>query len=116
MGKSEKLRVQKVEFLGEQDGVPEQKLKALLTPLLKRNESVVRTYLVRVSYDNLYEFNVALCVRTEVDIEPELMSEINRIFAETFRVSEHLDVIFLNGETEKRVASVANPFYSAKRE
>ncbi len=111
MKKVEQLFSSEIKFLGEQDGVPERKLKTHLAELLSGFDSVIRAYLVRIDYGNPNEFNVALCLRTEVEPSCDLSDAIDEIFANMFRIHEHIDVLFLTEERETAVSEVCPPFF-----
>jgi hypothetical protein len=107
----EQISPNEIKFLGEQDGVPERKLKTHLTGLFLSFSSVTRAYLVRISYGNPAEFNVALCIRAESEPPCDITDEINRIYADMFRTDEHLDVLFLNEKREFALSKVCTPFF-----
>lgn len=101
-----------IKFLGEQDGVPERKLKTHLAELFSGMDYVIRAYLVRVDYNDSNEFDVALCIRTEEDSSHNLSDAINEIFANMFRTDEHLDVLYLTEEREIDLSTVCPPFFT----
>ena len=101
-----------IRFLGEQDGVPERKLKTLLTELFRGIDCVIRAYLVRVDYHDSNEFDVALCIRTEEDPSHNLSDGIDAIFSDMFRTGEHLDVLYLTEEREIELAMICPPFFT----
>ncbi len=111
MKKVDHLLTSKIKFIGEQDGVPERKLKAQLVELFSGYGSVIRAYLVRVDYGNPNEFNVALCIRTELEPSCDFNEAINENFANMFLTNEHLDVLFLTEELEKALIKVCRPFF-----
>jgi len=100
----------KIRFVGEQDGVPERELKALLAPeLLSRN--VERAYLARIEYQDPRAHEVALCVRGVED--PGLVQTVAGHFAKLFGRAVHLDILFISESQEQELARVCKPFYSA---
>jgi hypothetical protein len=100
-----------VRFLGEQDGIPEQELKAKLVTLFKQNELVSRAYLARVSLSPSEEVVVALCLPDNTESQAEIVRGAGAEFAELFSVNQHLDVVFVSAEDERRLASVCKPFF-----
>ena len=111
MEKVDQLFFSKIKFLGEQDGVPERKLKTRLADLFSSISSVTGAYLVRIDYGNPDEFNVALCLLIEAGPFHDITGKINRVFADMFRTDEHLDVLFLTEEREIALSKVCRPFY-----
>ena len=107
----EELTVPKITFIGEQDGVPEQELKSALTILFSNHATVMSAFLARVDCGSSSEFNVALCIRSEIPEDVDLKEEAGRIFSAQFGTHEHLDVIFLRMEQEKDLGHVCKPFY-----
>jgi hypothetical protein len=102
-----------VRFVGEQDGIPERDLKDKISGLLHRLQFKGRAYLARVEYGESRGFDVALCVSHPGGAEPALQAGVTRIFADTFRTSEHLDVIVLSDSKEREIRAVARPFFQA---
>ena len=107
----EELTVPNITFIGEQDGIPEQELKSELKILLRTKDTVMSAYLARVAYSKSSEFNVALCIRSEIPEDVKLKQEAGQIFSAQFGVHEHLDIIFLRKEQETDLQQVCNPFY-----
>jgi len=113
LGKTEQFDASTVRFLSEQDGAPEQALKGRLTQLFHRHGCVIRGYLAQVDYGNPDEFNVVLCLRLIGEPKTRFMGEINRVFSETFRSDEHLDVMILEDAQEAELLGVCQPFYGS---
>jgi hypothetical protein len=107
----EDLTVPKIAFIGEQDGVPEQELKSALNILFRNNTTVMSAFLALVDYGNSIEFNVALCIRSEIPEDFHLKEEAGRLFSAQFGPHEHLDIIFLRMEQETDLRQVCAPFY-----
>ena len=101
-----------IEFLAEQDGVPEQQLKAELEPLFVPIASVASAYLVRASFGDPASYNVVLCIAAPND--RALVDRIGKVFAARFKTSAYLDVMFLTPDMESRVRQVCQPFYRRK--
>ncbi len=109
--KKEEIYYDKIKFLKEQVGAPEEVFKRHLVDLFMNNTKLHRAYLVSVQYDSRKDFNVALCLRAEDTVSAELMNSINTLFAKMFLTKEHLDVLLLNDEKEARLITVCKPFY-----
>jgi len=108
---SEELSVSKINFIGEQDGVPERELKSALNLLSIKNGNVLSAYLARVEYGDPSKLNVALCIRSEKQEDIKLKREAGRIFSSQFGTHEHLDIIFLRKDQETDLRQVCKPFY-----
>lgn len=105
----QEIRVPRVQFLGEQDGPPEQLLKDRLTELFQRDKSVHRAYLAKVSLGQ--QSGVALCLKTQFGADRGLAEKIGAIFGMVFNAHEHLDIMFLSDEQESELAKVCSPFF-----
>lgn len=103
----------KVEFIGEQDGRPEQLLKDRLSPFLQRDRSVEKAYLARVKIGD--EEGVALCIKSQSAPDRKLVGKIGAIFKTIFNAREHLDIIFLNLRQEPELARVCKPFFECQK-
>jgi len=106
--------VSKVRFIGEQKGPSEKLLTTKLSQVFAAGGLVERGYLVRVSYGNdPAATNVVLAIRTKSGEEERgLLTEINGSFASIFGAQEHLDILFVREDQEKRVRTVCPPFFS----
>jgi hypothetical protein len=107
----EEIRVLKLRFLGEQDGVPERDLKRRLTGFFWRDRSILTAYLARVTYGEQSLAAVALCLRSKFGPDRGVAEKIGKIFASLFGDHEHLDIIFLADEQESELAKVCPPFF-----
>ena len=108
---SKAIQVPRVHFVAEQDGVPEQTLKAKLIGFFQRDKSVEAAYLARVDYSEQASISVALCLRTTFGVDKGMVEKVGLIFASVFGNQEHLDLIFLNEEQESELQKVCNPFF-----
>lgn len=106
----EKSTVQTVDFIGEQDGVPERDLKAQLSVCFSRRKLECRAYLVQVNYPAERQTRVALCL-IGISDDTELGFEIGAIFAKMFSNNDFLDTIYITPDQEILVGQVAKPFY-----
>jgi hypothetical protein len=110
----QQVTVQKVYFLGEQDGPPEQGLKNKLVILFGQLRLVNIAYLAVVRYGDAVSPNVALCVRGQPGQNRMFAERVGRVFAAIFGSHEHLDLIWLTPEQETSLAKVCRPFYGAR--
>jgi hypothetical protein len=107
----EELHVPKVNFICEQDGIPERDLKQKFIPLFETRDHILSAYLARVSYANPIEPNVALCIRMDKKDDIDLRKAIADIFAAIFNRKEHLDIIFIQSNQEEELRKVCRPFF-----
>jgi hypothetical protein len=99
-------------FLGEQDGLPEQDLKAEWSPILMDHQSVARAYLAIVEYDQSNQQHVILGLRSGLnDDDVGLISSLAQLFHKKFNSSQMLDVAFLTEFQEEALARVCRPFF-----
>jgi hypothetical protein len=103
------IRVRKLEFVGEQDGRPEQLLKDRLTEFFERDKSVQRAYLAKITIGN--QAGVALCLRSQFGPDRGLAEKIGAIFKTIFNAHEHLDIMFINPVQEGKLARACKPFF-----
>jgi hypothetical protein len=108
---SEEFYANRLDFLGEQDGPPEQILKENLADFFRDDGNVNRAYLARVSYDGGVSASVVLGLRTTSEDEVTLVEKVGVIFASFFKAKEHLDTVFLTDEIENRLMKVCRPFF-----
>jgi hypothetical protein len=95
--RSDLIRMQRVVFLCEQDGLPERELKIRLTQFFER-AFVRRAHLARVAYEQGGATHVALCVRGQPGQDRIFGERVGEIFASIFGSHEHIDVIWLAEE------------------
>lgn len=108
---AEHFRVQKIEFICEQDGDPEQEFKRNIMPVLSGEESVRSAYLARVSYGNIDELHVALCIESNRPDDMDLVRKIEETFFAQFGSREHLDIMFLDSDNLEQIKNRCRPFY-----
>jgi hypothetical protein len=105
------VRIQGLEFVGEQDGPYERVLKSKLSELFSRKVSVTRAYLARAKVAG-GDTSVILCLVAEVEPDETLIEEIGSAFASLFGATEHLDIVFIGGSSENQLRQICQPFYS----
>lgn len=100
-----------VEFLTEQDGVPERELKAELHRCLQDTTVVQRAYLAAVQYSGKSVRSIALCLVAEPGCESKIVPTIGAVFSKMFNPKEHLDILFVDDQQELKLAHVCKPFF-----
>jgi hypothetical protein len=101
----------RVEFLGEQDGPTEGKLKKLLALELAQFPEVTRAYLARVGFQPENKTSVALCLRSSGKNKEAIVRRVSERFAELFNKAVFLDVLFLTAQQEADLKRVCSAFY-----
>lgn len=109
-GTQEQVQVAKVQFLGEQDGIPERELKRQLSQLFTERGDIKRAYLARVQYDGATD-GVALCLLMNADCLEEVAGSVQEIFAEMFGSQEHLDILSLDQSLDADVSRSCVVFF-----
>lgn len=107
----QELHVERLRFLGEQDGPAERRLKETLTAFFKRDRSVDAAYLARIDFGNETPASVALCLRTRFGPDKGMVEKLGKFFADNFAVQEHMDIVFLHDRQECVLARMCNPFF-----
>ncbi|HXE86012.1 MAG TPA: enhanced serine sensitivity protein SseB C-terminal domain-containing protein [Hyphomicrobiaceae bacterium] len=105
----EEMPVSRIEFLGEQDGPSERKLKSHLTALFQHQGGIHRAYLARVFH--AASNSVCLCLYADAP-DPGTVGKIGQIFAAMFGAPQHLDILFLDDDQETELARFCKPFWS----
>jgi hypothetical protein len=104
-----------ITFVSEQDGAPERDLKQRLNSYFERELAVTTAYLVQVKYQEPSTQQVALCLCADSAFHQSVVESVSRIFSELFNRETHLDILFLQPDTEKQVRMVAKAFYIQPR-
>ncbi len=105
------LRPDRIQFVAEQDGVSERKLKASFAKIFDANQSVERAYLMNLRYDETPEAAVALCLISASPKDTELIDGIRKTFAALFPKGANLDILFLSASDVPRLERASQPFY-----
>jgi hypothetical protein len=79
------MQVNKVKYVGEQDGSSEQELKNVLHAYFCGNKIVQKAYLARVAFDSSPLGSVALCVRSDKGNKDEIVKSVGRLFSSNFQ-------------------------------
>ena len=106
----EELEVQRVAFVGEQDGPVEQRLKQALSELFRKERPVTGAYLVRAMVDG--QPTVILGVCADGVNRSRLAAQVGAVFAAVFSANQHLDVAFLSDRQRAEVSRVCPPFFA----
>jgi hypothetical protein len=109
--KYEEVVALKIRFLGEQDGPPERFLKSKLAEFFRRDGSVNKSYLAKVSYGEGKNAGVILGLQTQFGPDKGMVEKIGAIFAVVFNPKEHLDIVFLTDSQEAELSKVCKPFF-----
>jgi hypothetical protein len=112
----EYYRVQRVEFLREQDGESEREFKDRVVDIFERWQLKCNAYLVQVRYPPDPGIHVALCIRGNDRANDKALCECGFVFTEMFNTEQQLDSLVISDEQEADARSNANPFYSTLNE
>ena len=105
------VRTSGVQFVGEQDGPVEQRVKAAWTPILAATPKVSRAFLVRALYaDSSQHVVLALCNGGSPDMD--LVRALRVPYAAIFSSDCPLDMAFVSAAQEAQIARVCPPFYA----
>ncbi|HID08477.1 MAG TPA: hypothetical protein EYP10_15175 [Armatimonadetes bacterium] len=102
-------------FVAEQIGVPDNEFKEAIVGLFRDQNRPIRAYLAQVEYGEEKDFNVALCIASEIGGYEKLASDIASVFRRMFGSHEHLDILFLSSSQETELRKVCCPFFSSRR-
>lgn len=108
---SYRVPLQEIQFVCEQDGIPEKELKTQLTKIFIKDRGIQRAYLVRISYKCSDEYLVALCLSISSGLERPRVKKVSRCFSSIFGDDQHLEILFLTPELQSQVDKVCVPFY-----
>jgi len=100
-----------IQFLGEQDGIPERNLKQELVNFFLTYKTVQRAYLAQIRY-NGWADGVALCLVFPIGNEMEIVMAIQKLFSKMFGSHEYLDIIFLDKAQEGELSKCCATFFS----
>ena len=101
----------RIEFVGEQDGENERRLKSQLAPVLQQHADVERAYLARVGFQPTDRPSVVLCLATSAGENLKVLRQIEEVFRTIAPANVFLDVAFLTAAQEEDVSRVCPPFY-----
>ena len=110
-GKPKEIKVPELQFLGEQDGIPERELKVKLVDFFNRDRSVEVAFLAVVDYGANLGGSIALCLQSRFCPDRGLAEKIGMIFAAMFGNHEHLDIVFLSAEQVIALEKVCRSFF-----
>jgi hypothetical protein len=100
-----------IAFIGEQDGAHERRLKEAISVLLDLDATVARAYLVRASHAGVIGGVVLGLLTRDRKESGKLALQMDRAFGALFNTEAHLDVVFLNDESEMQIRKACAPFY-----
>lgn len=104
-----------ITFSCEQDGPPERQLKAELTELFARHETIERAYLVRGLSKGSGAVGVYLCIKSKNLRNHTIVRQTADVFGRIFSAEQSLDILFLTNEEEHRVRKVCSAFFETGR-
>jgi hypothetical protein len=107
------LHVQKVKFLGEQDGLVERAVKARWSEILSAYPEIRRAFLVRASYEASNDMHVVLALCSNAGADQGLIEALRIPYAALFHQDCPLDMVFANAPQESLIEEVCAPFYTA---
>ena len=105
-------RASDTQYLSEQDGPVERKLKVLWTPVLHQH-GVARAYLVRVRLSADSEITTALAMTQGTTSEIDIVRALEPAFRATMSDSTYIDMMFLDSAQEVEVTRVCRSFLHA---
>ncbi|HET7887285.1 MAG TPA: hypothetical protein VFL62_13740 [Bradyrhizobium sp.] len=101
-------------FMGARDGAHERRLKEAISVLLDLDTTVARAYLVRASFDGTTFVAVLGLLTHDRKQSGKLALQMDRAFGALFNTEAHLDVVFLDGESEVQIRKACAPFYHCR--
>lgn len=104
------LRPDRIQYIAEQDGEPERKLKQRFLTVFSGFPPLEKAYLVVVRYDEIPDLSVALCLLTTKK-DAALLDGVRKMFASVFSSSVHMDILFVGPNEADRIEKVCRPFY-----
>jgi type III secretion system (T3SS) SseB-like protein len=110
--RSEERTEARVEFLGEQDGVVEQQLKAALSREFERVPQVLKAYLAKTAFQPGAQTSVALCLNAPAADQDAIVKSVSALFGQFFAKAVHMDILFLSEDQEPDLERVCSAFYS----
>ena len=105
-------REHRLEFLHEQDGEQERRVKNALEPLLIDTRTIARAYLARVGFEPGAAPSVALCLVSDIGDDTALVRRVSEVFRPLAPPNVFLDVVFLTAAQEEDLRRVCPPFHS----
>jgi hypothetical protein len=96
-----------ITFIGEQDSAHERRLKEAISVLLDLSATVARAYLVGTSRGGIL---LGLVTHDKKECG-KLALQMDRAFGALFNTEAHLDVVFLDDESDALIRKTCRPFY-----
>lgn len=109
----EKLFVNNLKIITEQDGVIEKEFKKKVINLFNEIKMVKKAFLVRATYDDdVNKSFVLLCLKANSEFQKILLNRISEIFSSMFSENQSLDILLINSEKQEiQLEEVAKPFF-----
>jgi hypothetical protein len=105
--------VQKLRFLGEQDGSVERDVKERWVAILRASPPIRRAFLVRALYEGQPDPQVILALCSSSGPDAALVAALRVPFADIFHRDCPLDMAFVTPAQESQIEPVCRPFYTA---
>lgn len=103
-----------ITFVGEQDGPPERRLKEAISVLLDLNATVARAYLTQVIYNGFISGVMLGLLTNDKKVSEQLALQMDRAFGALLNTTAHLDVVFLDDESDAKIRKICVPFYDKR--
>lgn len=110
-----KIIENKIKFIGEQDGKIERQLKEKLSTIFFQSNGLIRAYLACMQYESSKDVSVALCIKSNNDVNEILISKCASIFQSIFSRDTPLDIHYITNEQEQDLRQLCYPFYTSDR-
>ena len=107
------VSVQKLRFLGEQDGPVERDVKERWVPILRASPAIRRAFLVRALYEGQPDPQVILALCSSSGPDAALVEALGVPFAAIFHRDCPLDMALVTPAQESQIEPVCPPFYTA---
>ena len=100
-----------ITFVRWQDGRHERRLKEAISVLLDLDATVARAYLVRTSHAGITGGAVLGLLTHDRKESGKLALQMDRVFGVLLNNEAHLDVVFLDDESDVHMRRACAPFY-----
>lgn len=107
------VSIQKLRFLGEQDGPVERDVKARWLPILTASPHIRRAFLVRALYEGEPDQHVILALCSSSGPDATLVEALRVPYAAIFHRDCPLDMAFVTPAQESQIEPLCPPFYTA---
>ena len=109
-----KVTVDAITFLAEQDGPVEQSIKARWEPILKAHPEVTHAYLALASYSGQPSRGVVLGLVASATVDLGIIRGLSEPIRAMMSRDVALDILVLKSDQAVAIARVCEPFYLAE--